>query len=196
MFNSLKFVLRLGGVVALLALFAIVYGLVSPRAEVDSNIFDANDKSIGQLGGFHFLTKLDYQEGEKFWRIAFNTTLNRATPLAEDLETPYIEVNERKTTGLNLFSAGDEPLSTLGSHYLSVNLSDTQIIDTTSDPETYVFEGEERQFINQANINEVRLVQPFNDSSYQVLIGVDGPVDFRIMENPQDASIVWLDILK
>ena len=196
MFSSIKFILRVVGVVILLAIFFIVYGLVTPKPSIDFNVFDDKTKSIGELGGFHFLTSLDYQEGEKFWRISLNTVMNRVSPIAEMIETPYITVTENKTVGLNLFSAGQEPLHTLGTHYLTVNLFDTQIIDPTSDPETYVFQGDERQFINQDNINEVRLVQPFDDNSYQVLVGVDGPVDFRIQINTPDTGIVWLDILK
>ena len=195
MVGTFKFILRIVGVVVLLAIFVAVYALVT-GFNGNSGFFDTSNKSLGALGGFHLLTDFDYTNNDDYWRIALNTTMNRVSPLEDDIGTPYVEVQLKTIDEPVLFGDGERTIPELGSYYLLVNLSDTRVFDLSNDEAKYVFVGNERQLINQDNINEVRLHQPPDDSLYQVLIGVDEAVEFRLQKNDEDAGIVWLDILK
>lgn len=195
MIGTFKFILRIAGIVILLLIFGSVYMLVTDFNN-KSDIFDTKNKTIGELGGFHLLTDVMYENTDDYWRIALNTTMNRTSSLNDSINTPYIEVQLKEVSTPVLFGDGEKTIPELGSHYLLVNLSDTRVFDLSESQAKFVFVGDDRQLINQDNINEVRLHQPPDDSLYQILIGVDEAVDFRLLKNEEDTGIVWIDILK
>lgn len=189
--GSVKFVFRIIGIVALLAIFVAAYALTTSLRTDHTGDFSEQPKTLGALGGFHLLTGINYDNQDDFWRIALSTTMNRVSPLGDEINTPYVEAQQKPTDELTDLVTELDDIAELGPYCVVIDLSDTSI----RDGDNYVFVGDETQPINLDNLNEIRLYQP-DDSSYQILVGVDGPVKFRLQKDTQDTGIVWLDVLK
>lgn len=185
-----KFVLRLVGIGALIVVFGAAYFLAT-ALKVAPDKWDSETKTVGQIGGYHWLSDIKHEPQTDFNRIAIYTSLNRVSPLETEINTPYIQAELKN-------SVDDDSIATTesGPYHLLLTLADTDIVDLNTTPPQLVFVGEERQLIEQDNLNDIWLYKPQDDSTYQIVVGLDEPVKFRLQVNPDDTGIVWLDILK
>jgi len=190
----MKLILRTLGAVVLLAIFIVVYSLVS-NIVPEKDGFKSGKQTIGKLGGYHLFYDVTFEEQDKFYRIAFITKLNRSSILS-DIAIPRIEVTPNTKDKPVLFGDGPKLLTNLGNYRLTVNLSDTRRFDLSGDTAELVFMGKEEQNIGKGPITEIRVHQPPDDSSQQVLIGLSEPVLYRLKADTSETGIVWLDILK
>lgn len=190
----MKLLFRSLGVLALLAIFVVAYVLVLSLTPENGG-FKSCKQSIGMLGGYHLFYDIAFEEQDEFYRISFITELNRSS-LLSNIETPRTEVIPNTKDEPVLFGEGTRLLTDLGDYRLTVNLSDTRQFDLSGDTAEFVFIGKEEQTINQGPITNIRVHQPPDDSLQQVLIGLSEPVSYRLKADPNEAGIVWLDILK
>ena len=182
----MKLIWQIIGVIGLLALFVVTYGLISglkqsgtPKADLAG--FDADTKTVGEVGGFHILYDLDWKQEDGFYRIKLYSRLNRAS-LLETIATPQ--------TTARISSYASKPA-------IELALSDTNLTDPSSpntddptftDPLTHeIYQGQLGQIVVDGNSGgEIQ----------KIWIVTDAPAKFRLQTDPQDPSIVWLDVLK
>ncbi|MBU2464697.1 MAG: hypothetical protein KJ844_11530 [Candidatus Edwardsbacteria bacterium] len=190
----MKIILKVVGVLILLAVFVAVYTIVTNLN--NEQRFQFVRQSVGTLGGYHLLQDIRWDDQGSFYRVSFKTDLNRDSILESQIKTPYTEVIPETKDDPILFGDGERLLPELGDYHLVVNLSDTRQFDLSGDTAEPVFEGSEQQIINEGSITEIRVHQPPDDSLQQVLIGLNRPAPFRLHVDPNNTGIVWLDILE
>lgn len=190
----MRLIFKVIGALVLVAVFVAAYTIITDIGKGQS--FQFTRQSVGKLGGFHLFQDLIWSEQGSFYRIAFQTELNRGSVIETQIKTPHTEVIPATKDDPILFGDGERPLPELGDYHLVVNLSDTRRFDLSGDSAELVFVGSERQVVNEEPITEIRVHQPPDDSLQQVLVGLNRQAPFRLHVDPNDTGIVWLDILK
>lgn len=182
----MKLIWQVVGVIALLALFAITYGLTAGLKQNKDNPvaltdFTSDTQTVGEVGGFHILYDLDWKQEDGFYRIKLFSRLNRSS-LLDTIATPQ--------TTARFSSYASKPA-------IELAMSDTNLNDPSnpnSDDPTFI--DPLVQDIYQGVLGQIVVDGNSGGELQKVWIVTDAPAKFRLQTDPQDPSIVWLDVLK
>ena len=160
------------GLIALVILFIIIYSYFSIN-QLTGDIFQPknyveDEAIIGNLGGYHILDNISFNNELTYYRINLCTNLNRSTTLDETIITPY--------------TVATQIISTDGKYQLKVTLSDTQVSEN------------QKTLINEGPIIEINTLKSTDDSTTDILIDLNEKVKFGI--NKDTTGTIFIDILK
>lgn len=166
--------LKVIGAFLLVVLFFVVYQVVISLKPTALGGFKNPPLTIGQTGGFHQLKDIRLITGKGFDTIALYTDLNRSSAL-EDIATPV--VNLTATTP----------------NQLHIKLSDTAISSNLIPADLNRLL---KQNFTNSPVTEITLTQPNNPDSQELLVTLTKPTTYRLTADPQNAGIIYLDVLK
>jgi len=186
---------------SVLLLFFVVYGaaislkqvpLFTRQGRVVSELgkelsgFDSKAKSLGSLGGFHFLEDFRVEEETDFYRITLTTSLNRAT-VDETLFTPLTKATLQEKP-LPVSGLREE----VGNCYLEVLLYDTVLMNLASNR----LENHARQSLNlnRGMLTKAELIDG-DEGTTKVLIGLTEKTPFRLRSD-KSKNEVYIDFYK
>lgn len=172
----MKVIFGIIGAVLLIGLFFVVYQVVLSIQPPQANLagFTNQPTSIGQTGGFHLLNDVKVLTRDKYDSVALYTRLNRNSVI-EDIVTPFAEVTPSGDIGIR------------------VKLSDTAVM--TGLPKVD-YERISHQVISNSVIQDVALANPRSLDTQELIITLSKSSRYRISADPQDAGIIYLDVLK
>ncbi len=178
----MKLLLRIIGVVVLLALFIAIYTVLtswSTRRAVDEG-FTGSTQEIGQTGGFHLLRDITWEELDKVYRVKIVTQMNRSSIL-EEIATPSVRAAQNPV---------NDPVKAL-----RITIYDTARQDDAGEN---IFNGQSVVEVNRGPIQsiEVSKQETASDQSPVIYISLTRGVLYRLQADPNNAGIVWVDILK
>ena len=171
----MKLLLRLLGMIALILIFVVAYLLTTNISKQPSD-FNNQPQTIGQLGGYHLLDdiKIETSSDANFTRIAILTHLNRSTAI-EGLDTPRTE-------------------AVLDGTSLRLKFFDTAFSDESQNE---YLRGHQTISVNYpSRAQEVALTRPDDQDSQEVVVRLDRPTTYRLQPDPENAGVVFLDILE
>ncbi len=171
------------GLIALVIIFIIIYSYFSTN-KLTNNIlqtqnYTENKATIGSLGGYHLLDDISFKDESSYFRISIHTSLNRNTTLDETIITPYAIATQ---------NIGDNK-----QYQIKVSLSDTRTFDLSYDPALEIFK-KNNIVVNSWPITEINTQNPHDDSTIDVLIGLNKKVKFKVSKN--NTGTIFIDILK
>jgi len=164
------------GAVLLIGLFFVVYQVVTLMQPYRLNLTGFGNESVvlGQAGGFHLLTDIQVIPRAQYDSVAIYTKLNRSSA-AEDIVTPLAQATPDGKTGIR------------------IKLSDTAV---QTDLPKADYERVAHQAVSDSIIRDVALANPGNRDTQEVIISLTKSSRYRLSVDPQNAGILYVDVLK
>ena len=170
------------GLIVLIIIFLILYSYFSTNKLTNDTLQPKNyiedEITIGNLGGYHILNDISFQDELLHYKIGLHTSLNRPTTLDETIITPYTIIKH---------TADDKK------YQIKITLSDTQTFDPSQEFATEIFK-KEKMVINQGPITEISTLKSVNNSMIDIFIGLNKQVKFKVSKN--NTGTIFIDILK
>lgn len=165
--------------IVLIALLWVTYSLVSlikPSSLPEG--FSNKPQVLGQEGGFHFLTDIKILQRDQYDTVAVYTRLNRNSA-TEGIITPATNLTIGSTAGQNIT--------------LKIVLADTKMSEELSPADISRIS---RQLVEKSPVQEVIVTNPENPDIQQIEIKLTKSGQYRLNADPQNASTIFVDILK